>query len=118
MTGARRLTATVGPRTRRIVYGVPGPAGIRGELGPISAVDLAHVVMPAERGTRGTADGRRLAEMAVHLAAELLPSAAAVPDGPDVPAVTTRSAALDQLEALVDAASADELLDLIDQTFK
>ncbi|GAA3348498.1 hypothetical protein GCM10020358_67180 [Amorphoplanes nipponensis] len=40
---------TIGPRTRRIVYGAPGPAEIRDELGQISTVDLAHVVMLAEQ---------------------------------------------------------------------
>ncbi|WP_344935858.1 lyase family protein, partial [Actinoplanes nipponensis] len=49
MSGTGRLTATIGPRTRRIVYGAPGPAEIRDELGQISTVDLAHVVMLAEQ---------------------------------------------------------------------
>jgi argininosuccinate lyase len=49
MSDVGRLTATVGPRTRRIVYGTPGPAEIRAELEPISTVDLAHVVMLAEQ---------------------------------------------------------------------
>jgi argininosuccinate lyase len=49
MSGTGRLTATIGPRTRRIVYGVPDPAEIRDELGQISTVDLAHVVMLAEQ---------------------------------------------------------------------
>nr|ADK54897.1 diaminobutyric acid synthase B [uncultured soil bacterium] len=49
MSGTGRLTATIGPRTRRIVYGTPGPAEIWAELGPISTVDLAHVVMLAEQ---------------------------------------------------------------------
>jgi argininosuccinate lyase len=47
---AGRLTATIGLRTRRIVYGTPGPAEIRAELEPISTVDLAHVVVLAEQG--------------------------------------------------------------------
>ncbi|WP_326668627.1 argininosuccinate lyase [Streptomyces sp. NBC_01257] len=45
-----RLTRTLGPRTRRVVYGEPGPEEIRAELEPISTIDLAHVVMLTETG--------------------------------------------------------------------
>ena len=40
-----RLTGTLAPRTRRIVYGDQSPAEIRRELEPITTIDLAHVVM-------------------------------------------------------------------------
>ncbi|MEU4985652.1 argininosuccinate lyase [Streptomyces sp. NPDC021969] len=45
-----RLTGTLAPRTRRIVYGEQSPGEIRRELEPITTVDLAHVVMLAENG--------------------------------------------------------------------
>ncbi|MGP3969981.1 argininosuccinate lyase [Streptomyces sp. 6N223] len=45
-----RLSATLGPRTRRVVYGDVGPEAIRRELEPTSTVDLAHVVMLSETG--------------------------------------------------------------------
>jgi argininosuccinate lyase len=45
-----RLSATLGVRTRRVVYGEFGPEEIRRELGPTSTVDLAHVVMLSETG--------------------------------------------------------------------
>ena len=48
MTG--RLTATVGARTRRVVYGELGPAELAAELPVQVRVDRAHLVMLAERG--------------------------------------------------------------------
>ncbi|WP_405664129.1 argininosuccinate lyase [Streptomyces sp. RK9] len=48
--GTGRLTAVLGPRTRRVVYGEPTPADVRAELDLTSTVDLAHVVMLAESG--------------------------------------------------------------------
>jgi argininosuccinate lyase len=48
MTATGRLTGTLGPRTRRVVYGEPDPAEMRRELEFISTVDLAHVVMLSE----------------------------------------------------------------------
>ncbi|MGP3924206.1 argininosuccinate lyase [Streptomyces sp. 8N616] len=48
MNATGRLTTTLGSRTQRVVYGEPGPAGIRHELGLTTTVDLAHVVMLAE----------------------------------------------------------------------
>ncbi|MEU4794405.1 argininosuccinate lyase [Streptomyces sp. NPDC023327] len=48
--GTGRLTRTLGPRTRRVVYGTPGPAEIRDELHHTTTVDLAHVVMLTECG--------------------------------------------------------------------
>ncbi|MFJ4435764.1 argininosuccinate lyase [Streptomyces sp. NPDC088923] len=45
-----RLTRTLAPRTRRIVYGEQGPEETRRELAPITTVDLAHIVMLAESG--------------------------------------------------------------------
>lgn len=60
-----RLTGTIGPRTRRIVYGELGSAAIRAELEPISTVDQAHVVMLAEQGLLpAAAAGRLLARIA------------------------------------------------------
>ncbi|GGY37603.1 argininosuccinate lyase [Streptomyces djakartensis] len=50
MTGTGRLARTLGPRTRRVVYGEPGPDDVRRELGHTSTVDLAHVVMLTECG--------------------------------------------------------------------
>ncbi|MBT2400078.1 argininosuccinate lyase [Streptomyces sp. ISL-100] len=50
MTGTGRLTRILGPRTRRVVYGEPGPDEIRRELELTSTVDLAHVVMLTEAG--------------------------------------------------------------------
>ncbi|MET8327373.1 argininosuccinate lyase [Streptomyces sp. NPDC005181] len=50
MTGTGRLTRTLGARTRRVVYGEPGPAEIRQELEFTSTIDLAHVVMLSEAG--------------------------------------------------------------------
>ncbi|MFJ9041571.1 argininosuccinate lyase [Streptomyces sp. NPDC102406] len=45
-----RLTRTLAPRTRRIVYGEQGADEIRRELEPITTVDLAHIVMLVESG--------------------------------------------------------------------
>ncbi|WP_089156223.1 argininosuccinate lyase [Micromonospora sp. NBS 11-29] len=70
MTGAGRLTSTVGPRTRRILYGDPGPAQIRAELGPISTVDLAHVVMLAEQDLLPGPVAARLLERIVRMRAD------------------------------------------------
>ncbi|MEU7672541.1 argininosuccinate lyase [Streptomyces huasconensis] len=49
MSDTGRLTATLGPRTRRVVYGEPGPEDVRRELTGTSLVDLAHVVMLTEQ---------------------------------------------------------------------
>lgn len=49
MTGTGRLTATVGRRTQRILYGEPVPVAVSDELQLVSTVDLAHVVMLTER---------------------------------------------------------------------
>ncbi|MGA4841747.1 argininosuccinate lyase [Streptomyces sp. G45] len=48
--GTGRLTAVLGPRTRRVVYGTPGPDAVRRELTATSTVDLAHIVMLTECG--------------------------------------------------------------------
>ncbi|MFJ8376928.1 argininosuccinate lyase [Streptomyces sp. NPDC094461] len=48
--GTGRLTRTLGPRTRRVVYGEPGPGEIRAELDLTSTIDLAHIVMLTETG--------------------------------------------------------------------
>ncbi|MGW7595511.1 choice-of-anchor A family protein, partial [Streptomyces rubiginosohelvolus] len=50
MSSTGRLTRILGPRTRRVVYGEPDPGAIRGELEPISTIDMAHVVMLTECG--------------------------------------------------------------------
>ncbi|MEV1025819.1 argininosuccinate lyase [Streptomyces sp. NPDC050264] len=55
-----RLTRTLAPRTRRIVYGEQGPDDIRRELRPISTVDLAHIVMLVESGLLPGEAGARL----------------------------------------------------------
>ena len=49
MSDVGRLTATVGERTRRLVYGEPTPPELADELRWISTVDLAHLVMLTER---------------------------------------------------------------------
>ncbi|MGW0389360.1 argininosuccinate lyase [Streptomyces sp. NPDC003042] len=48
--GTGRLTQLLGARTRRVVYGEPGPEAVRRELEATSTVDLAHVVMLGESG--------------------------------------------------------------------
>lgn len=60
MTGTGRLTATVGRRTQRIVYGPPDPAGLAAELQLVTTVDMAHVVMLAEQGLLDRAAAARL----------------------------------------------------------
>jgi argininosuccinate lyase len=45
-----RLTAEVGVRTRRILYGEPSPAELLAELGQLSTIDQAHLLMLADRG--------------------------------------------------------------------
>jgi len=57
-----RLTGTLAPRTRRIVYGEQSPGEIRRELEPITTVDLAHVVMLAESGLLPAEAAARLIE--------------------------------------------------------
>lgn len=49
-TGTGRLEQGLGARTRRVVYGEPGPGAVRQELEATSTVDLAHVVMLRESG--------------------------------------------------------------------
>jgi argininosuccinate lyase len=60
VTGTGRLTATVGRRTQRIVYGRPAPAEVVAELRLATTVDLAHVVMLAERELIDRADAAAL----------------------------------------------------------
>ncbi|NEE13292.1 argininosuccinate lyase [Streptomyces sp. SID7499] len=50
MSATGRLTRILGPRTRRVVYGEPGPDAIRRELHDTSTIDLAHIVMLTESG--------------------------------------------------------------------
>ncbi|MGQ4443140.1 lyase family protein, partial [Streptomyces violaceoruber] len=50
MTTTGRLNRTLGPRTRRVVYGQPGATDIRAELDATSTIDLAHIVMLTETG--------------------------------------------------------------------
>ncbi|MFD8631232.1 argininosuccinate lyase [Streptomyces sp. NPDC059533] len=50
VTGTGRLRQGLGARTRRVVYGEPGPEAVRRELDATSTVDLAHVVMLRESG--------------------------------------------------------------------
>ncbi|MFE5809670.1 argininosuccinate lyase [Streptomyces sp. NBC_01232] len=50
ITGTGRLEQGLGARTRRVVYGEPGPEAVRRELEATSTVDLAHVVMLGESG--------------------------------------------------------------------
>ncbi|HEU5271552.1 MAG TPA: argininosuccinate lyase [Jatrophihabitans sp.] len=45
-----RLTAEVGIRTRRILYGEPTPAELSAELDQISLIDQAHLLMLADCG--------------------------------------------------------------------
>lgn len=48
--GTGRLTATLGARTGRIVFGAAEPAAVDAELGLLTTIDQAHVVMLAEQG--------------------------------------------------------------------
>src|SRR5581483_7995447 len=48
-SGMARLTAEVGIRTRRILYGEPSPAELVGELGQLTIIDQAHLLMLTER---------------------------------------------------------------------
>ncbi|MFB9463155.1 argininosuccinate lyase [Streptomyces cinereospinus] len=64
-----RLTGTLAPRTRRIVYGEQSPAEVRRELEPITTVDLAHVVMLAESGLLPGEAAARLIEAVQRLRA-------------------------------------------------
>ncbi|MEU3571755.1 argininosuccinate lyase [Kitasatospora sp. NPDC036755] len=49
MTDTGRIRGTLRERTRQLVYGELDAAALRRELGPISEVDLAHLVMLRER---------------------------------------------------------------------
>ena len=49
VSGTGRLAATVGERTRRILYGEPTPAELADELRWTTTIDLAHLVMLAEQ---------------------------------------------------------------------
>ncbi|WP_369359704.1 argininosuccinate lyase [Streptomyces sp. cg2] len=70
MSGTGRLASTLGPRTRRVVYGDPGPADVRRELGSTSLVDLVHVVMLTERGLLPAPAAARLLERITRLRAD------------------------------------------------
>lgn len=61
---AGRITATVSPRTRRIVYGCPTPAQVVDELDATTLIDQAHLVMLAERQLIG---GAEAAALLVHI---------------------------------------------------
>ncbi|MFB6888409.1 argininosuccinate lyase [Kitasatospora sp. NPDC056327] len=56
-----RLTSTVGARIQSIVYGSPTPAELGAELALTTRIDLAHLVMLADRGLIGPADAAALA---------------------------------------------------------
>jgi argininosuccinate lyase len=60
MTGTGRLVGELGRRTRRVVYGDLGPAGIEAELPLMITVDQAHVAMLAARGLIPAAAARGL----------------------------------------------------------
>ncbi|WPB88655.1 argininosuccinate lyase [Streptomyces malaysiensis] len=70
MSSTGRLTRTLGPRTRRVVYGEPDPGAIRGELEPISTIDMAHVVMLTECGLLPADTATALLERITRLRAE------------------------------------------------
>ncbi|MCF1596027.1 argininosuccinate lyase [Streptomyces muensis] len=70
MTGTGRLVRTLGPRTRRVVYGEPGPDEIRGELHHTSTIDLAHVVMLTECGLLGRSAAAALLRTITRLRAD------------------------------------------------
>src|SRR3954453_22972096 len=55
-----RLTAEVGIRTRRILYGEPSPAELVAELRQLSPLDQAHLLMLAECGLIPVSAGRAL----------------------------------------------------------
>ncbi|MFL6162621.1 MAG: lyase family protein [Jatrophihabitantaceae bacterium] len=54
------MTAEVGIRTRRILYGEPSPAELVAELRQLSTLDQAHLLMLAECGLIPAAAGRAL----------------------------------------------------------
>ncbi|MBO3679664.1 argininosuccinate lyase [Streptomyces sp. NEAU-YJ-81] len=70
MSSTGRLTHILGPRTRRVVYGEPDPGAIRGELEPISTIDMAHVVMLTECGLLPADTAAALLERITRLRAE------------------------------------------------
>ncbi|UFR04804.1 argininosuccinate lyase [Streptomyces sp. Go40/10] len=76
-----RLTRTLAPRTRRIVYGEQGPDDIRRELEPITTVDLAHIVMLVRSGLLPGTAGAHL----VTAVRELRDSGFRALDGLDAP---------------------------------
>jgi argininosuccinate lyase len=55
-----RLTAEVGVRTRRILYGEPSADELAAELGQLSVLDQAHLLMLAECGLIAPSAARRL----------------------------------------------------------
>ncbi|SOD60074.1 argininosuccinate lyase [Streptomyces zhaozhouensis] len=59
-----RLAATLGARTRSMVFGTAEPSAIDGELELLTTIDLAHVVMLAERRL---VPGRDAAELLRHV---------------------------------------------------
>lgn len=55
-----RLSAEVGVRTRRILYGEPSPAELTAELCELSTIDQAHLLMLAERNLVPRSAARQL----------------------------------------------------------
>ncbi len=70
MSGTGRLVGTLGPRTRRVVYGELSHAEIEAELSLTIRVDRAHVVMLAERKLVSTEAAARLLGCIDELAAD------------------------------------------------
>jgi argininosuccinate lyase len=62
-----RLSSVLSPRCQHIIYGTPAPATITAELGLISQVDLAHVVMLVEQGLVPPHTGAELLEYVLGL---------------------------------------------------
>ncbi|WP_282791741.1 argininosuccinate lyase [Streptomyces sp. CC224B] len=77
--GTGRLTAVLGPRTRRVVYGGQGLDEVRGELELTSTVDLAHVVMLTETGLLPGPAAAALLERVGHLRATGFAALAGLP---------------------------------------
>ncbi|HEX6967242.1 MAG TPA: argininosuccinate lyase [Micromonosporaceae bacterium] len=60
MIATGRLTATLGRRSQRIVYGRPDPEELRAELDRTTRIDQAHLVMLVDQGLISRTDAARI----------------------------------------------------------
>lgn len=70
MINTGRLTASMGVRTRELVFGGRTASGVSDELEPTSRIDLAHVVMLAESGLLDRPAAARLLTAILRLRAD------------------------------------------------